>query len=59
MKSLVVPAIKKNPETTVTHCDCNDLKTEKDHGKIADNILRLAHQCKTDNNTLMISGIVP
>ena len=43
----------------VTNCDSNGLKTEKDHGKIADNILGLAHQCKNDNHTMMISEIVP
>ena len=43
----------------VIHCGTNDLKTEKDREKIVDNILGLAHQCKTDNNTLKISGIVP
>ena len=42
----------------VVHCGTNDLKTVKDHGKIADDILGLAHQSKTDN-TVMISGILP
>ena len=55
MKSCVVPTIKQNPETVVLHCGTNDLKTEKDHR----NILGLGHQCKTDKNTVMISGIVP
>ena len=59
MKSYVVPTIKQNPETIVIHCGTNDLKTEKDHGKIADNILGLAHLRKTGNNTVMISGTVP
>ena len=34
-------------------------KTEKDHGKVAENILELDHLSKTDNNTVMLSGIVP
>ena len=34
-------------------------KTEKDHGKVAENILELDHLSKTDNNTVMVSGIVP
>ena len=59
MKLYVVPTIKQNPETIVVPCSTNDLKTEKDHGKIAENILGLVHQCKIDNNTVMISGIVP
>ena len=59
MKSYLVLTIKQNPETIVIHCGTNDLKTEKDHRKIADKILGLAHQCKTDDNTVMISGIVP
>ena len=59
MKSYVVPTIKQNPDTIVIHCGTNDLKTEKDHEKIADNIQRLAHQCKTDNNTVMNSGMLP
>ena len=45
-ESLVVLTIKQNPETIVVHCDSNDFRTEKDQGKIPDNILRLAHQCK-------------
>ena len=59
MISYVVPKIKQNPETIAIHSGTNDLKTEKDHRKIADNILGLAHQCKADDNTVMISGIVP
>ena len=59
MKSLVVPTIKQNPGIIVIHCDSNYLKTEKDHGKIADSVLGLAHQCKRDNNTVMISRVVP
>ena len=59
MKSYVVPAIKQNPEAIVIHCGTNDLKTEKDHRKIADKILGLSHQRKTDDNIVMISGIVP
>ena len=56
-KSYVVPTSKQNPETIVIHCETNDLKTEKDRGKIADNILGFTYQCKTDNKTVMISGI--
>ena len=59
MKTCVVPTIKQNPETIVICCGTNDLKTEKDHGKVAENILELDHLCKTDNNTVMVSGIVP
>ena len=59
MKSYVVPTIKHNPEIIVILCGTNDLKTEKDHEKIADNILRLAHKCRTDNNTVMISELCP
>ena len=58
MKLYVVSTIKQNPETIVICCGTNDLKTEKDHEMIADNILRLDHQCKTDNNIVMVSGIV-
>ena len=59
MKSYVVPTIKQNPEKIVIHCGTNDLKTEKDHKKIADKILGLAHQCKTDDNTVMILELCP
>ena len=59
IKLYVVPTIKLNPETIVVHCGLNDLKTEKDHKKMADIILGLTHQCKTINNTVMISGILP
>ena len=38
--SYVVPTIKQNPRTIVIHCGINDLKTEKNHRKIADKILR-------------------
>ena len=47
MKSCVVPTIKQKLVAIVIHCCTNDLSTEKDHAKISDNILRLAHQCKT------------
>ena len=40
------------------HCGTNDLKSEKDNVIIADNTLGLAHQCKTDNNSVVISTIV-
>ena len=41
------------------HCGTNDLKTEKDHVKIADKILGLLQQCKSDINNVMVSEIVP
>ena len=53
------PCIKQDPEKPVAHCGTNDLETEKDHVKIADNILGLAHQCKTNNHHVMISEVVP
>ena len=47
-------------ETIVIYCDTNDLKTKKDHIKIADyvKILGLLHQCKVYSNNVMVSGIV-
>ena len=56
MKLYAVPIIKQNPETIVIHCGTNNLKTEKDQVKIADNMLWLARQCSNDNNNV-ISGI--
>ena len=39
MKLYAVPIIKQNPETIVIHCGTNNLKTEKNQVKIADNML--------------------
>ena len=59
MKSYVQPSMKFNPNVVILNTGTNDLRSKKQPEQIADDILNLALSIKSDDNEIVISGIVP
>ena len=57
MKSYVIPTVEQKPD--IVHTRTNDLRTIDTPEEISMGILNLAMTCKTDINSVFISGIVP
>ena len=58
MESYIKPTLKNKPERIIIHCGTNDLKNNTPQS-IADNILSLAKSSQQENNTVLVSSIVP
>ena len=58
MKSYIKLTLKNKPECTIIHCGTNDLKNNTPQS-IAENILSLAKSSQQENNTVLVSFIVP
>ena len=59
MKSYVIPTKSFENDLIILHCGTNDLRSIKKPSDIANEIINLALDLKTEKNDLMISGIVP
>ena len=59
MNSYVKPSMKYNPNVVILNTGTNDLRSNKQPETIADEILKLALSIKSDDNEIVISGIVP
>lgn len=59
MKCYVQPSMKFNPNVVILNTGTNDLRSKKQPEQIADDILNLALSIKSDDNEIVISGIVP
>ena len=59
MKSYVIPTVEQKPDNIILHTGASDLKTIDTPEEITVGILNLAITCKTDKNSVFISGIVP
>ena len=59
MKSYIIPTKGFENDIIILHCGTNDLRSIKKPNDIADDIINLAMDMKTETNDLMISGIVP
>ena len=59
MKSYVIPTVRQKPDNIILHTGTNDLKTIDTPEEITMRILNLVMTCKTDRNSVFISGIVP
>ena len=59
MKSYIIPAKKYENNLAIIHCGTNDLRENKNAEQIAKNIIELATDMKTNNNNIMVSGIIP
>ena len=59
MKSYVIPKVEQKPDNIILHTGTNGLKTIDTPEEITMGILNLAVTCKTDRNSVFISGIVP
>ena len=58
MHSYVKPSKDFNNELVILHCGTNDLRSEKQPLEIANEIMDLASEMKTNINEVMVSGIV-
>ena len=60
MKDYAKPTIRnKKPHKIILHCGTNDLSSPKPPEEIANQIIDLAASLKTDDNLVIVSGIVP
>ena len=59
MKSYVISVVEQKLDNIILHTGTNDLKTIDTPEEITMGILNLAMTCKTDTNSVFISGIVP
>ena len=58
MESYIKATLKNKPEHIIVHCGTNDLKNSTPQ-TIAENILSLAKLSQQENNTVLVSSIVP
>ena len=58
MESYIKPTLKIKPERIIIHFRTNDLKNNTPQS-IADNVLSLAKSSQQENNTVLVSPIVP
>ena len=58
MKDYIKPSLKFNPDLIILHTGVNDLRSNKSPNVIADEIINLACDIKTNSNDVVISGLV-
>ena len=58
-KSCLLPAKSRSPENIVLYWVANNLKKEKSANEISNDITECTLLCKSDNNNVLVSGIVP
>ena len=59
MKDYVKPSIKYNPDLSIMHVGTNNVQSEKKPEQIADEIVKLAQNMKTEENEVTVSGLIP
>ena len=59
MNSYVIPTVKQKPDNIILLKGTNNLKTIDTPEGITMGVINLAMTCKTDTNTVFISGIAP
>ena len=59
LKSYLLPTKLRTPKNIVLHCGTNDLKKENSANEISNDIAEVALLCKSDNNNVLVPGIVP
>ena len=59
MNSHVCPTIKWDPGRIILHCGTNDLRSKATPKEIAEEITDLGNSMKTNENKVIISGLVP
>ena len=57
MKVYAIPTMKREPDLIILHCGTNNLPESKEPKVIAEEIINLAVELKTDDNEVMISGL--
>ena len=59
MNSYVIPTVEQKPDNIILLKGANNLKTIDTPEGITMGVINLTMTCKTDTNTVFISGIVP
>ena len=59
MEDYIKPTIKLSPNQIIIHCGTNNLASNEEPKTIADNIINLAKNAKSDVHKVAISGIIP
>ena len=59
MKPYLLLTKSRNPENIVLHCSTNDLRKENSSNEISNDITEVALLCKSDNNNVLVSRIIP
>ena len=58
MVDYVKPSLKYNPDLIILHTGVNNLRSKQSPEIIAEDIVKLARDIKTDSNEIIISGLV-
>ena len=58
IKSYLLATKSRNLENIVLHCGTNDLKKKNSANEISNDIIENALLCKSDNNNVLVSGII-
>ena len=58
MEDYMKPSLKYHPDTILFHIGTNNLRSDDSSTTIAENILNLAKEAKTEDNKVAISGII-
>ena len=58
LEHYIQPSLRYKPDLIIIHCGTNDLRSEKSSKIIAEDIVKLAIGVKTEENEVMVSGIV-
>ena len=59
MRSHVIPSKRFENDLVILHCGTNDLRGNKTAEIIATDIMNLAKEMKSEENEVMVSGIIP
>ena len=59
LKDYIKPSLKYDSNKIIIHVGTNNLRSTKTPVEIAEEIVKLAHDVKTEKNDVTISGITP
>ena len=59
MSTYVKPSLERSPKNLILHSGTNDLRHVNDSMDVANAIVKLAVSMKTDDNQIIVSGLVP
>ena len=51
------PSIRRKPDLIILHCGTNNLRETKPANEIADDVIKLATEIKSDENNVIVSGL--
>ena len=59
IQSYIIPTLKQNLETVISHFGTKDLKSDSSSEEIPREIINLTTSCKNQTNKLILSSIIP